>query len=125
LRLHGSLWRIRCQTCVTEVANVEVPLVQRPPYCSCGGMMRPGVVWFGEGLNPTIWDNAQEAVRTAGVLLVIGTSAVVYPAASLVPLAKQSGATVVEINLDETPISRAVDFSFRGLSGEILPALRP
>jgi NAD-dependent deacetylase len=81
------------------------------------------VVWFGEGLDPRVWHNAEKAVRSAEVLLVAGTSAVVYPAASLAPLAKNSGARVVEINLDETPISDAVDFSLRGPSGKILPQL--
>jgi NAD-dependent deacetylase len=81
------------------------------------------VVWFGEGLDPAVWDNAEQAVRSARVLLVIGTSAIVYPAAMLVPLAKQSGAAVIEINPDETPISSAVDHSLRGPAGVILPQL--
>jgi NAD-dependent deacetylase len=85
--------------------------------------LRPGVVWFGEGLPSDVWHNAQQAAKTAEVLLVIGTSAVVYPAASLVPLAKAAGARVIEINVDETPMSSSVDASLRGQSGEILPQL--
>lgn len=123
LRLHGSIWRIRCLVCAQERDALETPLVPCPPRCACGGMMRPGVVWFGEGLDRTIWDNAEQAVRSADVLLVAGTSAVVYPAASLVPLAAQSGAKVVEINPEETPMSPMVHFTIRGRSGEVLPRL--
>lgn len=125
LRLHGSLWTVRCLQCGSEREERTVPLPVRPPRCECGGMLRPGVVWFGEGLNPIVWDNALKAVRAARVLLVVGTSAVVYPAASLVPLAAETGATVVEVNPDETPISGAADYSFRGPAGEILPQLLP
>lgn len=123
LRLHGSIWRVRCLQCEVESDLYTHPLPQRPPRCTCGGMLRPAVVWFGEGLDPGIWDNAVKAVESAGVLLVIGTSAVVYPAASLVPFAKQFGAKVVEINPGETPISASVYFTIRGQSGEILPQL--
>lgn len=73
--------------------------------------------------GPRVWHNAEEAVESADILLVIGTSAVVYPAASLAPLAKSSGARVIEINVEETPLSASVDCSLRGASGEILPQL--
>jgi NAD-dependent deacetylase len=123
VEIHGSIWVMRCMACEKSLANHEVPLPNLSPKCPCGGLLRPGVVWFGEGLDPRVWHNAEKAVRSAEVLLVAGTSAVVYPAASLAPLAKNSGARVVEINLDETPISDAVDFSLRGPSGKILPQL--
>jgi NAD-dependent deacetylase len=114
VRLHGSIWEERCSVCGLEGKDT----------CrSCGALTRPGVVWFGEGLDPRVWDNAQKAVESAGVLLVIGTSAVVYPAASLVPLAKQFGAVVIEINPDETPVSSAVEYSLRGPAGVLLPQL--
>ncbi|MEO8132325.1 MAG: Sir2 family NAD-dependent protein deacetylase, partial [Bryobacteraceae bacterium] len=99
------------------------PFPALPPLCACGGMMRPGVVWFGEGLDAEIWRSAAEAVCAAELLLVAGTSAVVYPAASLVPLARRSGARVIEINPEETPVSDTVDYALRGTSGEILPRL--
>lgn len=123
LEIHGSIWTVRCTVCGKQQANHDVPLPALPPRCACGGLLRPGVVWFGEGLDTQVWHNAEKAVRAAELLLVAGTSAVVYPAASLVPLAKSSGAQVVEINLDETPISDAVDFSLRGASGQILTEL--
>jgi len=123
LEIHGSIWTLRCSICGEMQSNHDVPLPTLPPRCACGELLRPGVVWFGEGLDAEVWQNTVEAVCSAELLLVAGTSAVVYPAASLAPLAKRSGAQVVEINLEETPISDAVDFSLRGASGEILTAL--
>jgi len=70
-----------------------------------------------------VWAEAEHAARNAEVLLVVGTSAVVYPAASLAPIAKSAGARVIEINPDETSLSAHVDLSLRGPAGEILPQL--
>jgi NAD-dependent deacetylase len=123
LRIHGSIWHTRCTRCGQEVEDLRVPMPELPPLCGCGGMLRPGVVWFGEGLPSDVWDNAQQAVEESDLLLVVGTSAVVYPAASLVPLAARAGANVVEVNPDETVVSRSVTHSLRGPSGEILPQL--
>jgi NAD-dependent protein deacetylase/lipoamidase len=81
------------------------------------------VVWFGEPLPREAWSRAEQAARAAAVLLVVGTSAVVYPAAGLVPLAKSCGARVIECNMEETPFSPALDRSFRGRAGELLPQL--
>ena len=86
-------------------------------------MERPGVVWFGEPLPPDIWDAAADAVADANVLLVVGTSAVVYPAASLIPLARSAGAKVIEVNTEQTAASVEADFSLRGAAGELLPSL--
>jgi len=94
-----------------------------PPRCACGGTLRPGVVWFGEPLPPGVWAAAGKAVASAEVMLVVGTSAVVYPAAGLVPLAKSAGAKLIEVNPEETPLSSMLDRSFRGRAGEILPRL--
>jgi NAD-dependent deacetylase len=86
-------------------------------------MARPGVVWFGEGLPEDVWGAAVEAARAAQVLLVIGTSALVYPAAGLVQLAQSAGAKVVEINVAETPVSSLVDLSWRDSATTALPQL--
>jgi NAD-dependent deacetylase len=124
LEVHGSMWTSRCTGCGVEQHDNRVPLPELPPECEeCRALLRPGVVWFGEGLPRDVWDNAQQAAEKAEVLLVIGTSAVVYPAASLVPLARAAGARVIEINVDETPLSSSVDIALRGPSGEILPQL--
>lgn len=123
LEVHGSIWTLRCVRCGRETHDDRVPLGELPPVCECGGLLRPGVVWFGEGLPMEVWDNAVKAVRACDVLLVVGTSAVVYPAASLAPLAKHAGAVVIEVNPDETPLSAAVDYSMRGRAGAVLPQL--
>jgi NAD-dependent deacetylase len=86
-------------------------------------MVRPDVVWFGETLDPEILEAAVSACRSCDLLLVVGTSAVVHPAASLAPLAKGAGAKVVEINLEPTPNTGLTDFSLLGPAGEILPRL--
>jgi NAD-dependent deacetylase len=123
LRIHGSIWRTRCLLCDSEQQDLRVPIPDLPPRCGCGGVLRPAVVWFGEGLPAGVWDNAEQAVQEADLLLVVGTSALVYPAASLVPLAARSRAKIVEINPDETAVSSTVDCSVRGPAGEILPQL--
>ena len=86
-------------------------------------MARPGVVWFGEPLPEGMMKEAEHAAEAAEVFLVVGTSAMVYPAAGLIPFAKQAGAKVIEINLEETAFSSMVDCALRGAAGELLPQL--
>ena len=123
LRVHGSIWVLRCLACGREQENRRAPLPEVPPHCECGGMLRPGVVWFGEALPTTIWQAAEEAARSCDLFLVIGTSAVVYPAAGLAHIAKASGARVIEINVAETQLTRDIDEFLLGPSGELLPRL--
>ena len=125
LKVHGDIWTIRCTVCGAERTDFRTPLGAIPPLCSCGGLERPGVVWFGEALPEQVWTSAQRAAMEADVLLVVGTSAVVYPAAGLVNLAKSAGAKVVEINIAETPVSGSVDYSLRAPASEVLPQLIP
>lgn len=122
IRLHGDIWTLRCMKCGHEHVSRE-ELNDLPPYCECGGMMRPGVVWFGEDLPGGAMEHSADAVRRAEVLIVAGTSAQVYPAAGLIPLAIRSGATVIEINPEETDFSGEVTIALRGTSAEILPQL--
>ena len=122
IKLHGDIWTVRCANCGRE--HVErAELDELPPICNCGGMLRPGVVWFGEMLPEGAMERATEAVGSADVLIVAGTSAQVYPAAGLIPLAIRRAATVIEINPDATDFSDHVTFALRGASGEILPRL--
>jgi len=131
LKLHGDLWTLRCLGCGAEKIDRTVPLPELPPRCSlrlrsgqaCGGLLRPGVVWFGESLPADVLQQAMAAAARAQVFLVVGTSAVVQPAASLPLVARQAGARVVEINLEPTPLTDIVDASFLGKSGELLPRL--
>ncbi|MFH1033111.1 MAG: NAD-dependent deacylase [Pseudomonadota bacterium] len=123
LELHGSLWRVRCQGCGQEHEERRLDL-PAPPRCpACGGLLRPGVVWFGESLDSQLLDRAWQAAQTCQVMLVVGTSAVVQPAASLALVARRAGAYVVEVNLEATPNSGQVDVSFLGQAGDILPRL--
>jgi NAD-dependent deacetylase len=123
LKLHGDIWRMRCMVCGADWPDRRAPLPMIPPHCRCGGLARPGVVWFGEPLPEGMMNEAEHAARSAQVFLVIGTSAVVYPAAGLVPYARQSGAKVIEINLEPTPFSAMVDCALQGPAGELLPKL--
>ena len=123
LKLHGDIWTLRCLRCGRERRDERTPLPELPPSCECGGMLRPGVVWFGEPLPVEAWERAQKATREAEVLLVVGTSATVYPAAGLIPLATSAGARVIECNVEETPFSSGLDRSLRGRAGELLPQL--
>jgi NAD-dependent deacetylase len=123
LRLHGSIWMLRCLDCNREREDRRTPLPGLPPHCECGGMLRPGVVWFGEALPSDVWRKAEQAARSADLFLVVGTSAVVYPAAGLATMAKSSGARVVEINIAESGISSGIDEFLQGPSGELLPQL--
>jgi NAD-dependent deacetylase len=123
LKLHGDIWRMRCTSCGANFPNRRVPLPRIPPHCACGGLARPGVVWFGEPLPEGMMKEAEHAAEAAQVFLVIGTSAVVYPAAGLVPYAKQSGAKVIEVNTEPSAVSGFVDCMLEGPAGEILPRL--
>jgi len=123
LRLHGSIWMLRCVECRREREDRRAPLPEIPPRCECGGMLRPGVVWFGEALPQDVWKRAEMSARSADLFLLIGTSAVVYPAAGLAPISKSSGARVVEINIAESGLSDSIDEFLQGPSGELLPQL--
>lgn len=124
LELHGSIWLVRCSQCQREREDRTVPLAAMPPRCgACGGMERPGVVWFGEILPQDALSAASRAAVKADAVLVIGTSAVVYPAAGLVELASGSGADVIEVNPEPSALARLAAVALRGPSGVMLPAL--
>lgn len=122
LQIHGSIWNLRCTKCTREWVERKTPLIL-PPHCECGAIARPGVVWFGENLPVQVWKAAEGAVEACDVFLVVGTSALVYPAAGLVPLARSSGAKIIEVNLEATAMSGLVDCALTGRAGEILPQL--
>lgn len=124
VELHGNIWKLRCtrEGTVSEVR--ESPLPQLPPVCpSCGASLRPHVVWFGESLDPAVLEQAFRLSESCQAMLVIGTSSVVQPAASLPFAAARAGAKIVEINPEPTPLTPHADVFLAGRSGEILPAL--
>lgn len=123
LKLHGDIWRVRCVECGVEERNEVVPLPDLPPRCHCGGLLRPAVVWFGEPLPLDPWERALAASAQAEIFLVIGTSAVVYPAAGLAEVARESGAKLVVVNLEPTPLDFQADWVLHGESGKLLPRL--
>ncbi len=123
IELHGNIHRTKC---FEEDVVVEggVPAPDGPPRCPrCGSPLRPDVVWFGETLPPQALAAAEAAVRECDLLFSIGTSAAVFPAAQLPVTALQSGAMVVEINKDRTPLTGVATFSLLGQAGEILARL--
>jgi NAD-dependent deacetylase len=122
-KLHGDIWLTRCVGCGREERNNQTPLAEIPPRCACGSLLRPGVVWFGEPLPQDEWERAERASVRAQVFLVVGTSAVVYPAAGLAEIARRAGATVAVINADATPLDPLADYVLPGRAGAILPRL--
>jgi NAD-dependent deacetylase len=126
--LHGSLFAPRCGECGTAAPMPE-PLaepVERldPPHCAdCGGLVRPGVVWFGELLPAQPWDRAVACAESCDLAVVVGTSGVVYPAAGLPSIARGAGAAVVEINPEPTDLTDQVDHSWRVTAAAGLPSL--
>ena len=123
IELHGNIWWLRCTGCGDLTEDRRVPLPELPACGSCGALLRPHVVWFGEMLDPMILDHAQQALETCQLMMVIGTSGVVQPAASMGATAKRRGAFVAEINLEPTPYTGIYDLSILGKSGETLPLL--
>jgi NAD-dependent deacetylase len=121
LELHGNIWRLRCTGCGRVAEDRTLPLPARPACGGCGQLVRPDVVWFGEMLDPVILNQAMQVLDYCQVLLIIGTSANVQPAASMGLHAKRLGAFVAEINLETTPYSGAYDLTILGKAGEILP----
>ncbi len=123
LELHGNIQRVRCSECGTFAEEWEDGNESVPRCARCGGLLRPDVVWFGESLPRSALEAAVESARGCDVFFSIGTSGIVQPAASLGFAAHNKGATVVEINMEPTPLTPKADYFFQGKSGEVLPEL--
>lgn len=121
--IHGNIWMVRCTVCGTVEENRDVPIAIPPACGRCGGLLRPHIVWFGESLFADDMARCAAALRDCEVLLVIGTSGVVYPAAGFASVAKEAGAFVADINLEPTPQSSLVNLSLQGRAKDILPLL--
>jgi len=151
LELHGNIFRGKCRFCGEEYSENEFsslfPFADREflrnlsdkefesrilnnfckdnlPVCRvCGEVVGPGVVWFGEALPEDVLEKAFELSKSADIFFTVGSSLLVQPAASLPVYAKRQGAFLVEVNLEETPLSNMCDVVFRGSAGEILPLI--
>lgn len=128
VELHGSIHRCRCLDCgrpaEEQVPAAEDEVEREPARCHrCGGYLRPDVVWFGEMLPAEAVERAWNAVAECDVLLVVGTSGLVWPAAELPHLAKRGGATVIEVNPVASEVTPVADIFLPGPAGEVLPAI--
>jgi NAD-dependent deacetylase len=126
LRLHGDIledrWLERCDLRCGRPASAALP--ERPPRCAdCGNLVRPGVVWFGEALPAGALDAAERAASACAVLLVVGTSGAVWPAAGLAGHARRAGACVVIVNPHASEIDAEAHVVLRGTAAQLLPAL--
>lgn len=121
--IHGNIWMTRCTSCRLVREDRTVPLTILPHCGACGGLLRPHIVWFGESLAADDIQRSQDAATNCDCFLIVGTSGLVYPAASFAAMAKQAGAYVIEVNLDPTPQSTLVDVSLQGRAKDLLPLL--
>jgi NAD-dependent deacetylase len=120
--LHGNIERNYCIKCHTYY-NEKLDFSDQAPRCKCGGLIRPDVVWFGEFLPEDQFAAAEKAVWECDTFVVVGTSAIVFPAASLIYTAKKNNACIVEINIEPTEITTLADASIIGKAGEVLPEI--
>jgi len=123
LELHGNLFRNRCSREGKVIVDDNDDPSALPRCPDCQALLRPDVVWFGEALAEAVLEQAFAASETCEILLSVGTSSLVYPAAALPGHAQQHGAQVVEINTRETPLTAAADLSLRGAAAQLLPRL--
>ena len=122
IEMHGNIFRYKCHDMGHPIG--ELPRDDRvPPRCRCGSMIRPDVVWFGELLPEEAVEHAYRALQTCDVMLVVGTSGIVYPVAGFPEVARRAGARIIEVNPEETPITLLADVFLEGAAGEVLPRL--
>ena len=121
LELHGNIIRIKCTSC--DFQGVGGSFEELPPVCSCGSILRPDVVWFGEPLPQKVWDDAALRAGSCDIMIVVGTSLVVSPANTLPDLARRGGALMIEINPEKTQMTGDMDVSIRDSASYVLPRL--
>ena len=122
---HGSIWKVRCMDCGYERYERTTPL-EIPPHCQkCGGLERPAVVWFGEGIDPEIMSASFAAAADCDLFLVVGTAGAVYPAASLVDAAVNGGARVIDFNLERSEVSHLAHLFVPGSAADTLVGIVP
>jgi len=122
LEVHGDLWALKCTSCNYN-SRLMAPARGIPLCPECGSNLRPDVVWFGESLDRDVISQVYNELEQADVCIVIGTSALVQPAASFPLVVKQRGGFLIEINIEQTPLTSIADYHLSGKSGEVLPLL--
>ncbi len=124
IEFHGNMRQVVCQSCEKLLPMSEIALNSLPPYCPCGGVLKPNGVFFGEPIPSYALSRAYEESQQSEVMLVIGTSAVVYPAAAMPGVAKEAGAQVIEINPEHTDLTGSVsDFIIQDKAGVAIPKI--
>lgn len=124
IEFHGTFSSQHCMNCGAGVDSRTLPMDQLPPKCNCGGILRPDVVMFGEMIPPGALQRAQIMASTCEVMMVVGTSATVEPAAYLPVIAKRSGATIIEVNPETTPLTGQItDIALIGEAGRVMREL--
>jgi len=123
--LHGNIERNYCVDCLKPFEEIQILSDEKiVPHCEvCGGLIRPDVVWFGEMLPQKVFQQGEESAAKSDICFIVGTSAVVYPAAYIPIRARESGSYLVEINIERTEISNISDYSIMGKAGEIIPQI--
>ncbi len=120
--LHGSIITIKCTVCNFK-NKITSGFLQLPPLCKCGNILRPDVVWFGEALPQDVWESAMIQASSCDIMIVVGTSLEVSPANLLPVYAKQNGAMIIEVNVEQTRMSSSMDLSIRASAAKALPGL--
>ncbi len=124
IEFHGSIWKLRCTGCGAGGEDLRSPLLPLPPLCgACGALLRPGVVWFGEGIDPEVMRRSAAAAGACDLMVVVGTAGAVYPAAGLVSAARQGGTRVLEFNLEPGGVTHLADLFVQGDATRTLPRL--
>jgi NAD-dependent deacetylase len=125
LELHGNILRTKCLAdCGVSIEGLEALPAGEPPACpACGQWLRPDVVWFGEMLDPDVLEEAERLAGRCEVMLVVGTSGVVYPAAELPHLARRHGARVILVNPNPSDLDDCADVCIAGTAASTLPRL--
>lgn len=124
LEFHGNCAWQRCMDCGSKTRTQEVDISRLPPVCACGGVLRPDWVFFGEVIPPAALQRSRQLAMRCDLMMVVGTSAMVHPAATMPVIARQTGARIIEINPERTPLTGAIsDYLIRGGAGEVLNAL--
>jgi len=121
IELHGSLWRVRCDREGKVYENTDVPIQRRK--CACGTYLRPDIVWFEDPLNQSAIFKAADAIQQCDILISVGTSGVVYPAAQLPMYAIQRHIPCIEVNTERTAVTELYTYHLRGSASEMLSRL--